>query len=555
VRAYTEEEVQDLTDRVFLLKKQIDAGKVHFAAHLVDDFQRSLASIKLREDGKVDPSTVDGRIRSCTLAMIAMKQREEIKNAVSLAQIQETYFNFLFEQFSFLYEPMIKAGANPEQAGKVAARDEKFVKQMAHALPSLAERLKEFWGSVGDATAYNLQDGRQLKAVFAGDLFPAHWENAVSTAGLYVDTIVLPCPITRIAPLLNIMPLEKVAEMFVKHVLTAMSYRELAIADVVPPIVLIVPNPDDIDSDGQKNLVQDSEPFMRKHGNYLFGRDFESLSHLADFCGDLVTIDQVIAELKGKDRLIIDSELGNNPRIQLQEAMKDPVLPGMDKNIAGNHVLKACLGRMTQAMAAKQNAHHFGGTPLINAQTSWLHYTWMLEYAGNQVAHEDAQEHQSMHVVRALVSEAGKNLEWLGNVPTETILEIRKRGLAEEVRSILGRGVSDLIGINHENYFRTADQVVDNLDRAFREHQKVLSEAKLKKLKLYGIDVAACIAVGGVGVAAALTSNPTLGALSGILGAAGFPNLKDIKTKFSQIVAEDQARRTSPTGLLFQHLR
>jgi hypothetical protein len=30
-RTYTEEEVQDLTDRVFLLKEQLEAGKVHFA--------------------------------------------------------------------------------------------------------------------------------------------------------------------------------------------------------------------------------------------------------------------------------------------------------------------------------------------------------------------------------------------------------------------------------------------------------------------------------------------------------------------------------------------
>jgi hypothetical protein len=123
------------------------------------------------------------------------------------------------------------------------------------------------------------------------------------------------------------------------------------------------------------------------------------------------------------------------------------------------------------------------------------------------------------------------------------------------LRDLLGHGVSNLIGINPDNYFRTADQVVDNLDSAFRKHRQALVDARKKKLKLYGIDVAACAVTGTVAVAAALTSSVTLGALSGALGVAGLPNLKDIKTKFKQILAEDKARRESPTGLLFRHVR
>lgn len=120
----------------------------------------------------------------------------------------------------------------------------------------------------------------------------------------------------------------------------------------------------------------------------------------------------------------------------------------------------------------------------------------MLEYEGAP-ATGDAKDRTSLHVVRALMSETGNNLEWLGNVPPETILQIRKQGLAEDVRAMLGHGVADLIGINPNNYFRTADQVVENLEQAFRAHQKAIAEAKLKKLKLFGIDVAQCVATGG----------------------------------------------------------
>lgn len=554
-RTYTEDEVQDLTDRVFLLREHLESGKMFFAPHLVDDFKRSYEAIRLRADGKVDPATIDGRIRASTLALIAMRQREEAKREVSLAQIQEAYFSALFRELGWLYQQMKESGAQPAQVAKVVSRDDDFVTRVHDALPNMAAELREFWSVVGDSAGYHLQDSPHLKAAFAGDLFPAHWENAVSTAGLYIDTIVLPCPIMRIAPLVGPMPPRRVVTLFTKHALTAMTYRDLAVADVTPPIVLVVPNPDDIDTDSRATLVRRAEPAQCKHGGYLFGRSFESLQHLAEFCGALTTVDQVMSELKGSDRLLFDTEWERDPRKQLLQTMAEghPLPPGMDSSIAGHHVLAACLGRMPQALWAQENAFHFGATPFINAETSWLYYTWLLEYEGNAVR-EDPQNRQSMHVVRALVSEANNNLEWLGNVPPETVLEIRRLGLAEEVRALLGRGVGDLIGINPSNYFRTADQVIENLEQAFRRHQQQLAEARAKKLKLFGVDVASCIAVGGIAVAAALTSHPGLGALSGALGVAGLPSLKDIKTKLKDMVAEDRARRSSPTGLLFRHL-
>lgn len=552
MKTFTEDEIQDLTDRVFLVTEKLEAGELKIAAHLVDGFRASLEAIRLQPDGRVDPTTVDGRIRAMSLAIGGMSQREDAKKAVSLATIQTMYFDFLFKQFGSFYKQMIKAKANPEQMSRALARDSDFCKQLQDSFPELSSIIHEFWNSVGDSATYHLQDSTQLKAAFAGDLFPAHWENAVSTAGLYVDTIILPCPFSRIAPLGKVMPPKDLAAVLMKHVLTAMTYRELATADVEPPLVLIAPDPNDLGEENKIVLTQSSESLSCKHAEYLFGRPFESLDNLAEFCGDLKTVDQVLSELKGRDRLIFDSEWGRDPKIQLERAMKAPAHRMLHEGVAGNTVLTACAGRMPQAFATQANSRRVGGTPLICADTSWLYYTWMLEYEGAPVI-GDPHARKTMHVTRALTSEMGNNLEWLGNIPPETVLEIRKQGLAEEVRSILGDGITELVGINPNNYFRTADQVIDNLERAFQQHQQALSEAKQKKLKLYGIDVPTCLAFGGVAVAAALMSSPVLGVASGVLGVVGLPNLKDIKSKFTAIADEDRARKISPTGLLFRH--
>lgn len=554
MREYSEEEIQDLTDRVFLLRDRLEAGKIHVAAHLIEGFRKSFEAIRLRPDGLVDPTTVDGIVRASTLAIRAFVYRDEAKRSVSLHQIQFMYFDFLFKEFGFLYESMVKAGATPATAAAVAVKDDKLVEGIFAVLPDMAEGLAEFWSSVADPAAFHLQDGQQLKATFSGDLFPAHWENVISTAGLYIDTIVLPCPIMRIAPLAQALPSRKVVELLIKHVLTAMTYRDFAVAEVEPPMVIISPNPKDLNVEDRGELAEQSRWLSCSHAGYLFGRDFESIEHLAEFCAHLASVDQVVAELKGKDRLVFDTDWGRNPGDQLRMAMSENSISGLDPAIAGNHVFFACLGRMPQALATQQCAMHYGGTPFIGAETSWRYFNWMLEYQGQNSPNTRA-DHETMHIVRALGAEADNNLQWLGNVPPETVMQIRKAGLAEELRSILGQGIAELISIRPDNYHRTADQVVDNLDRAFRAHQASLSEARLKKLKLYGIDVASCVAVGAIGIAAAFTGNVALGAVGSVLGVAGLPNLKDIKTKYSELKAEELARSSTPTGILFKHLR
>lgn len=553
MRTYSEQEVQDLTDRVFLLRDRLAAGKVHIASHLIEGFESSFQAIRLRADGLVDPTTVDGRIRASTLAIKAFAYREEAKQSVSLYKIQTLYFDFLFREFDVFYEAMSKGGVSPATAAAVAAKDDKLVENVHASLPDLAEGLTEFWSSVADAAAYHLQDGQQLKATFSGDLFPAHWENVVSTAGLYIDTIVLPCPIMRIAPLAKALPAKKVVELLIKHVLTAMTYRDLAVADIEPPLVIISPNPKDLTPEDRSSLVEESQGLICRHADYLFGREFESVEHLIEYCARLTTVEQVIAELSGGDRLVFDTSWGKHPRDQLQMSLKEGSTPGLDASVAGNHVLQACFGRMAQALATQRNAIHYGGTPFVGVETSWRYLNWMLEYQGqgNPIA---AADQECMHIARALSAEANNNLQWLGNVPPETVLQIRKLGLAEELRSLLGEGIAELVSIKPNNYFRTADKVVDNLDRAFQVHQAALKDARQNKLKLYGIDVVSCIAVGTISVAAALTANPILGAAGGLLGAAGLPNLRDIKTRYRQLKENEYARSITPTGLLFKHL-
>jgi hypothetical protein len=246
---------------------------------------------------------------------------------------------------------MNQAGATPSHFARVMARDTTFIENVRVALPKFAEQLREFWDAVGVAGLYHVQDSRQLKASFGGDLFPGHWENPVSTAGLYIDTIILPCPIMRIAPLVGVHPDHIIAEIFVKHTLTAMTYRNVATANADPPIALVLPDVEDFQASEKQELLRRAEPIMLKHAGYLFDRSFESLDHFRDFSLHLITIDQVLAELKGMDRLLFDNEFGKGPRAQLESALagKHPEVHGFDHTHAGSSVHVLCWQNATSS--------------------------------------------------------------------------------------------------------------------------------------------------------------------------------------------------------------
>jgi hypothetical protein len=341
--------------------------------------------------------------------------------------------------------------------------------------------------------------------------------------------------------------------MFLKHVLTAMEYRHLATANVSPPLVLVLPAEDEVLGEDRAGLIARATPLSLAHAKYVFDRDFESADSLFEFCSELNTIGKVLSEVKRGDRLLFDSDWPRDSGEQLNRVIeaRHPLPPGMDPAHPGYHVFNSCIGRMPQALDAREKALAIGGTPLISAQTSWDYFTWMLEYSSTEAAR--VHGHDSLHMAHAFGA-GGERLEWLGNVPAETVLEIRRQGHAEEIRNMLSDGVSTLTKINPNNYARTAQRVSDNLDRAFRQHQEELRKASAARRKFYGIDVGASVAVGTIAVAAAITASPTLGAISGVLGLAGAPSLKDLKSKYRNLRQIEHERSTTPTGLLFKHL-
>tara|TARA_B100000678_G_scaffold86861_1_gene72262 strand:- start:1067 stop:2704 length:1638 start_codon:yes stop_codon:yes gene_type:complete len=538
----------ELRRRLKLLREYLEAGKISIASHLAKGFEESFHRVQYCADGEVDLSTVDARIRSMAMAVAMMQDRDDTKKAASLSEIQHAYFNRITPMFEDVYNLMVEHDGHPQSISWALSRDEKHVEANYPVIEPFIEELTEFWEVMSEPVRYHLQDLNALKGVFGGDLFPSYERNIASSTGLYLDTIVLTDPFMNTRDLFNKWQKDEAVRMFLKHGLQLMNYRSLVLAETEDPIVAILPFESAVDEGYRESLFSAAGAKALTHAGLLFDKNFSGLDELQAFLTDLSEPREVADRLKDNSRLLFDTEWEGDPEAQLKRAL------GEFSDISGTHaggvIFNHCIGRMSQATDVTWKSMSLGGVPLIDAPTSWQYYNWSLEYDASR----SSQDAVPLHLSRGMQRLAETDMQWLGAIPPESLIEIRKEGALDEIRQMLSTGVEEMVAINPENFFRTADKIYDNLELAFDDHRKKIEELRSKKWKFAGRDIGTWVVGGTVEVAAAVLGTPALGLASiAISQVTDAPKLKDLPKIAKELKKEGEDISKSAAGLLFRH--
>jgi hypothetical protein len=392
-----------------------------------------------------------------------------------------------------------------------------------------------------------------LKGVFGGDLFPSSAENIASKCSLYTDTLVLPDPYLRSKHMFERLGDDKKAYYLIKHALNLLQYRDLACAEVVPPIVVVLPDVSELEEDEKQFFYRLGQDDAVLHGARVFGRRFSSFDEMLEFCEHLDTVERAVAEVNEPERVLFDTEWKGSIQEQLTRATNDDVYSGLLGTTNPGVILASqALGRMSTSNELLVKARRLRGTPIIDAPTSWQYFVWKLEYDATQAQALDGLE--DLHTVRGLQTLAENEMRWLGRVPPAALIELRKADALGEVRTILARGVEELATANPTNFHRTSDLVFDNIQAAFAAHQKNVDELTSKKWKFAGSDIGSWVAVGSLAATAAATGTPAWGlaalAADQLLKA---PKLRDIPKSIKDLADETSKLKRSPVGMLFKY--
>jgi len=187
----------------------------------------------------------------------------------------------------------------------------------------------------------------------------------------------------------------------------------------------------------------------------------------------------------------------------------------------------------------------------MDAATSWQYFVWKLEYDAERTSQEINM--RDLHILRGLESLAENEMEWLGKVPPQALIELRKSGAMDEVRKILGEEIEGLVLADPTNFYRTTDNILENIQAAFIEHRKKIQELREKKWRFAGSSIGSWLVVGSLAVTAAATGQPFWGlaayAADQILDP---PKLQSIPKSIKELADESKKNRRSPVGILFE---
>jgi len=541
---------QRLRRRLKILQEKFKEGKIIIREGL--KVKDSLLAVRTGPDGEIDLDTVDGLVRSMALAATHIHDREEIKKSISLTEIQNTYFSFIEQNFGQFYKIMKKKGATPHDFGLVASKNQNTIAEITEKLDQFLEVLVEFWEQTSDAAHIHVEDmHNKLKGVFGGDLFPSHDENIASKCGIYTDTIILPDPFMRSLYLFKLWDDSDRAYYFMKHALNILQYKDLACADVEDPIVVILPDMASLEQEEKKFIYQLGKEDALIHARKIFGREFESFEELLEFAKELDTIERVMVEIADPSRILFNTEWEGDTFEQIHRATTDQTTKLLCTNNPGMIVAYQGLGRMSVSNEILIRARRLRGTPIIDAPTSWKYFTWKIEYDAECAERE--HDVKDLHVIRGLQNLADNEMQWLGKVPIDALIEIRKAGALSDIREILGKGIADLSAANPNNFHRTSKQVIENINDAFDHHKSNIKKLKTKKWKFAGKDVGSWLVIGTLGISAAATGMPVWGlaaiAADQLLDA---PKLKDIPKSIKDLAKESNDLRQSPVGMFFK---
>jgi hypothetical protein len=547
-------DVQNETDEInrilTIFKKKVERGEIEIPSR---GMVESISKIKQFSDGTIDLSTVDGRVMAMVKAMAAAEELDTVQN-ISLLDVQKEYYLLLENFFGKYLTLMLNEDLTPQKMAISISRNKSFQEYFRENYELFKEGIRSFWIEYGSVVKLQLMELDCCKAIYGGDIFPVYGDNLFSPVGLYMDTIVLPDPLLKTLSTAQFMPVENALYYFSKHALAALAIKDLVLAEVSPPIVVIAPEYIFIDENHLETVIDHANQDFLVHAEEVFGIGFESKAFLDEYLDGISDFDDLVKKIKSKDRLLFDAEMKDlSFREQWENVTADESIMAREFNVdtksVGEVIKKNTLGRMMSNNSLMLRSIQLGGVPLIDAPTSWQYYLWKCQYDKKRLHNPSVSLKESL-IVNSL---QGKEIAWLGNVPSDALIKLRKEGALCKLREIISRGISEIEISDVEIREQVYEKVTKNIDQALKEHQKELDDLNRKSKKFYGYDVSKWIVIGGLTLAAPITGIYELAAISAGASYLSPPkSTKELRATAKEIKAQKKQLKTTPLGILFK---
>jgi len=472
-----------------------------------------------------------------------------------LNKIYQPYFDYLEKMFGDLAHEAITNNVAPDVIAKdYLSNGERRKKVNEYLLPEVFKSVILFWDNNKETVQKYIDNLPSLKANFGGDIGPQISDKIFQRAGLYFDTIIVPDPLLWISSFPT-GEMKQVDYYLLKYGISLVILKEIYLADVFPPIAVL-------SGEGRttekSQHIEDLKSLSRLDSilfiNELFNKSFDTFQQTQVFINKFKDINNIVKEIQKPELIYFDEYSIRDPFNQidsfLEKASKD--LKFDKYNIANNSSIIlyfAIFGRFMQINDLLRYSSKIDSNPMISAEVSfhWLQCKLSL----NQQVIEKSIPDKFKCDLALTNSLLSKKLMWLGNVPIDSIITLRKQGLLNDLRKDLNSGISQLSSSGVRDNEKISSQVDYNISVLIERHQEKIKEID-RELR-YNLK----ISVPTLLISIAATIQPLMPAflpqwIQYIGGVTGMSSISSMINSFVDYIQKRKNLSGSSVGILWQ---
>lgn len=468
---------------------------------LRNELARDLYNLQRHPNGRINLATCTPLVRSTARSLYALKDvmHEEAEPAADpepqtlddyvAAEVPSNPFDAQRELFAIYSEFFQRfTGKNATSFADVSTFFEEFKKTdpsryKPDAVDWLREAGSEFYRFHFQTLPKVARNQGGFKLIVGGsERFTASTVNAVRSMLLYSDTILIPDP----GP--SWLAVDRREEQFPITWLLAAAFFLLALkplvdADLPYPAVLVVPTFD-------RRLVLESEEtrdqisrFKLEFFSNHLGRYFEDESEIYHFARSSES--EFLKAVDSKRLFYAPEGDGTETICEALRLYKGfvsryrsrPYKDVFSRWSDGEIVVNGIEERIEPQYHLRDNAEWLNANPMMWHDAQWHYFKLCAEVSEKRLKEEEVVSAQTLSTIRALNT---PGLQWLGNVPIQSLVELRRRNENETFR----KKMREFIGALHESALVDIDRVAAEVSRGITslvvEHQNELRKIEDK---------------------------------------------------------------------------
>ena len=479
-----------LRRRIEKLLEMASEGKLVLCSTLAPEMrkqlERDLASIRRDAAGEIDLASCTSIVRTLAKTVSFMAEMQEPESAAEepvptgdpgteSQRMQQEFFSILDEFFTRAtgggYQDFATSETFVPEMRRQAAG---LVPLLAEALPWLGEALEGFYGRNRETSFGTPSQLSGVKLVMGGSSYfrPTHLD-AVRKMALYGDTILIPDPILPWFETER--PDSKFGSVYpLEAAFTLLQLKPLVDAPLSVPAVVVFPSWER-SLEAHDPTTQDGiEAFwIRFFSHYLQNR-FDDIDEVVDYVGKrerefLRVVEQktlfVPAGATGKESMAEGLALY---REHIRKMRSEEYAARYESLPDGPLVLNGIMERLAPQYHMLENSESLGAQPMLCIEQQWHYYRLCTDVFVGDLLQESKLSPQTTAIIESL---SQPEFRWLGNVPMESLVELRCNNENAAFRTRLGEHLSVLHESSLDDLDRVAAEVGRGIASLIEEHQ------------------------------------------------------------------------------------